>query len=271
VTELNINSEKTNRILVEFLRKGIKGAGFHRAVIGLSGGIDSTVSCFLAVSALGKENVLGIRMPYKTSSKESLDHAQLVIDQLGIESKTIEITPMVEPLIQIFPDMDAFRKGNIMARERMIVLYDQSAATKGLVIGTGNKTESILGYTTLFGDSACALNPIGDLYKTQIRQLAAHLGVPDVIIRKPPSADLWKGQTDEGEMGITYEAVDQLFFMLVEKGKTIDECLAAGFTRDFIGTVFARARRNRFKRSLPPIALVSGKSLNEVIFDQEMK
>jgi NAD+ synthase len=271
VSDLNINPEKTKNILVEFLHTGIEAAGFHRAVVGLSGGIDSTVSCFLAVSALGKKNVLGIRMPYKTSSRESLDHAQLVIDQLGIESKTIEITPMVEPLIEKFPDMDAFRKGNIMARQRMIVLYDQSADSKGLVIGTGNKTEIILGYTTLFGDSACALNPIGDLYKTQVRQLAGYLGVPYVIIQKPPSADLWTGQTDEGEMGITYESVDRLFFMLVEQGKTVDHCLAAGFTIDFVGSVFARARRNRFKRALPPIASLSGKPLNEAIFDQEIR
>jgi NAD+ synthase len=271
VSDLNINPEKTKNILVEFLHTGIQAAGFHRAVVGLSGGIDSTVSCFLAVTALGKKNVLGIRMPYKASSRESLDHAQLVIDQLGIESKTIEITPMVEPLFEKFPDMDAFRKGNIMARQRMIVLYDQSADSKGLVIGTGNKTEIILGYTTLFGDSACALNPIGDLYKTQVRQLAGYLGVPDVIIQKPPSADLWKGQTDEGEMGITYESVDRFFFMLVEQGKTVDDCLAAGFSMDFIGSVNARARRNRFKRALPPIASLSGKPLNEMIFDQDLK
>jgi NAD+ synthase len=271
VSDLNINPEKTKNILVEFLHRRIEAAGFNRAVVGLSGGIDSTVSCFLAVAALGKENVLGIRMPYKTSSRESLDHAQLVIDQLGIESKTVEITPMVEPLIEIFPDMDAFRKGNIMARERMIVLYDQSAVSKGLVIGTGNKTEIILGYTTLYGDSACALNPIGDLYKTQVRKLAGYLRVPEVIIQKPPSADLWKGQTDEGEMGITYESVDRLFFMLVEQGKTVGECLQAGYTKDFIGSVFARASRNRFKRALPPIASLSGKPLNETIFDQEIK
>lgn len=271
MSDLNINPEKTKNILVEFLHTGIEAAGFHRAVVGLSGGIDSTVSCFLAVSALGRKNVLGIRMPYRTSSRESLDHAQLVIDQLGIESKTIEITPMVEPLIEKFPDMDGFRKGNIMARQRMIVLYDQSADSKGLVIGTGNKTEIILGYTTLYGDSACALNPIGDLYKTQVRQLSGYLGVSDVIIQKPPSADLWKGQTDEGEMGITYESVDRLFFMLVEQGKTVEDCLAEGFTKDFILSVFTRARRNRFKRALPPVASLSGKPLNEMIFDQEIK
>jgi NAD+ synthase len=270
MSTLDIQPEKIKSSLVNFLQTGLKNAGFQRAVVGLSGGIDSTVSCFLSVAALGRENVLGVRMPFRTSSPESLQHAQLVIDQLGIESKTVEITPMVDPLIEKYPEMNAFRKGNIMARERMIVLYDLSAATKGLVIGTGNKTEIILGYTTLFGDSACAINPIGDLYKTQIRQLAAHLSVPDVIIQKPPSADLWKGQTDEGEMGITYEEVDRLLFFLVEAGKSVEECMKLGFSRDFIRSVFTRARQNRFKRSLAPIALISGKPIDENIFDQQV-
>lgn len=267
---LHIEPESIKRVLVQFLQDEIHKAGYERAVVGLSGGIDSTVSCFLAVAALGPKNVLGVRMPYKTSSKESLEHAQMVIDQLGIKSLTVEITPMAQPLIDKFPDMDAFRKGNIMARERMIVLYDQSAATKGLVIGTGNKTEIILGYTTLYGDAACALNPVGDLYKTQIRQLASHLGVPEVIIQKPPSADLWMGQTDEGEMGITYEEVDKLLFLLVEEGKSVEECLKAGFSKDFIREVFSRAKRNSFKRALPPIANAGGKEIKESIFCQKI-
>ncbi len=266
--KINLEVESTTQLLVDFLREGFKSAGLSHAVVGLSGGIDSTVSCFLAVAALGRENVLGIRMPYKTSSRESLDHAQLVIDQLKINSLTIEITPMVDALIEKFPEMNAFRKGNIMARQRMIVLYDQSAATQALVVGTGNKTEIVLGYTTLYGDSACALNPIGDLYKTHVRNLAAHLGVPDVIIQKPPSADLWLGQTDEGEMGITYEEVDNLLYMLIDEGKSVDDCLKAGFSKEFIRSVFSRARKNRFKRALPPIASISGKGIDERIFDQ---
>jgi NAD+ synthase len=267
---IKLEVESTRLSLVDFLREGFRSAGLNRAVVGLSGGIDSTLSCFLAVAALGRENVLGIRMPYKTSSRESLDHSQLVIDQLKIESLTIEITPMVEPLVNKFPQMNALRMGNIMARQRMIVLYDQSAATDALVVGTGNKTEIILGYTTLYGDSACALNPIGDLYKTQVRQMAAHMGVPDIILHKPPSADLWQGQTDEGEMGVTYEMVDKLLFMLVEEGKNIEDCLKAGFSRDFIRSVFSRARRNRFKRALPPIAQAGGRGIDEAIFDQEI-
>lgn len=267
---IKLEVESTRQLLVSFLREGFRSAGLSRAVVGLSGGIDSTVSCFLAVAALGRENVLGIRMPYKTSSRESLEHAQLVTDQLKIDSLTIEITPMVEPLINKFPQMNTVRMGNIMARQRMIVLYDQSAANDALVVGTGNKTEIILGYTTLYGDSACALNPIGDLYKTQVRQVGAYLGVPEIILQKPPSADLWQGQTDEGEMGITYEKVDKLLFMLVEEGKKIEDCLKAGFSKEFIHSVFSRARRNRFKRALPPIAPVGGRGIDETIFDQEI-
>jgi NAD+ synthase len=265
---INIDCEPTQQTLVNFLQEGFQKAGLKRAVVGLSGGIDSTVSCFLAVASLGRENVLGVRMPYRTSSPGSLEHAQMIIGLLKIESLTIEITPIVDPLITKFPEMNAFRKGNIMARQRMIVLYDQSAATQALVVGTGNKTEIILGYTTLYGDSACALNPIGDLYKTQVRQLARHLRVPEEIIQKPPSADLWKGQTDEGEMGITYEEVDKLLFMLVEERKKVEDCLKAGFSREFIRAVFSRASRNRFKRALPPIAQVGGRGIDEAIFDQ---
>ena len=169
---LVLHADKVSKQLEGFIRKIITDAGFARAVVGLSGGIDSSLACYLTVDALGNKNVLGVRMPYRTSSRESLDHAQMVVNELGIRCETIPITEMVDPLINRFPKMDAIRKGNVMARARMIVLYDRSAEFKGLVVGTGNKTEELLGYTTLFGDSACALNPLGDLYKTQVRQLA---------------------------------------------------------------------------------------------------
>jgi len=236
-------------------------AGFSRAVIGLSGGIDSALSCYLAAEALGPKNVLAIRMPYKASSRESLEHAQLVIEATGVQSMTVEITDMVDPLIAKFPEMDHQRKGNIMARTRMIILYDQSSAFKGLVVGTSNKTEILLGYSTLFGDSACALNPIGDLYKAQVRQLSRALDIPSIIIDKAPSADLWAGQTDEDELGFTYEDVDQLFYLLIDQRYTPEECVEAGFPENFVQSVVSRVRRNHFKRILPPIAKLSNRTI----------
>jgi NAD+ synthase len=252
--DLNIDTELVLKKLTAFIREEVAKAGYSRLVVGLSGGLDSTLACYLAVAALGKENVLGVRMPYQTSSAASLEHAQLVIDALGIASLTIPITEMVEPLFARFPEMDGLRRGNIMARERMIVLFDQSAAFKGLVLGTGNKTEYLLGYTTLYGDSANALNPLGDLYKTQVRQLSRALGVPDVIITKPPSADLWVGQTDEGELGFTYADVDQVLHLLIDAAITPEACVEKGFSRDFVQTVITRVRKSHFKRLLPPIA-----------------
>lgn len=259
--DLTINTDLARRILTGFIRSEITRMGFSRAVIGLSGGIDSAVSCFLAAEALGGQNVLAVRMPYRTSSPDSLEDAQRVIDATGVQSLTVDITPMVEPLFQRFADMDNMRRGNIMARQRMIILYDQSAAFGGLVVGTGNKTEILLGYTTLYGDSACAINPIGDLYKTQLRQLAEALGVPESIRRKAPSADLWAGQTDEGELGYTYAEVDQLLYLLVDQRYTPQECIEAGFEAAFVHKVVERMRRNQFKRILPPIAKLSNRTI----------
>jgi len=261
MTDLNINTDLARTILTGFIRSEITRMGFSKAVIGLSGGIDSALSCFLAAEALGPQNVLGVRMPYKSSSRDSLEDAQRVIDATGIQSKTIEITEMVDPLIAKFPEMDNMRKGNIMARMRMIVLYDQSAEYKGLVVGTGNKTEILLGYTTLYGDSANALNPIGDLYKTQVRQLSRALGVPDSILNKAPSADLWVGQTDEAELGYTYADVDQLLYLLVDQRYTSEECVQAGFAQSFVRAVVERVRRNQFKRVLPPIAKLTNRTI----------
>jgi NAD+ synthase len=200
-------------------------------------------------------------MPYKTSSQDSLDHAQMVIDALGVQSLTIPITEMADPLIQRDPQINAMRKGNIMARCRMIVLYDQSAAFNGLVVGTGNKTEILLGYSTLYGDSACALNPLGDLYKTQVRQLSTAMGVPEAIIAKPPSADLWTGQTDEGELGFTYAEVDKLLYLLVDQRYTPTDAVDAGFAPAFVQAVVRRIQRNQFKRVPPPIAKLSNRTI----------
>lgn len=259
--DLTINTDLAIKILTGFIHSEITRVGFSRAVIALSGGIDSAVSCYLAADALGPENVLAIRMPYKGSSRDSLEHAQMVIDALGVNSMTYPITEMVEPLFDSFPDADHVRRGNVMARARMIVLYDQSAAFNGLVVGTGNKTEILLGYSTLYGDSACALNPTGDLYKTQLRQLAGALSVPQVIIDKPPSADLWQGQTDEDELGFTYEDVDRLLYLIVDERYSPEECVHAGFEEGFVKTVAERIRRNHFKRVLPPIAKLTKRTV----------
>ena len=261
MSDLTINPDVVRKILTGFIHSEITRTGFSRAVLGLSGGLDSAVSCFLAAEALGPENVLAVRMPYKTSAPESFEHAGLVIQATRVQSLDVEITAMVDPLIEHFPEMDSVRKGNIMARMRMIVLYDQSSATRGLVVGTGNKTEILLGYTTLYGDSASALNPLGDLYKTQIRQLATSLGVPEPIIAKPPSADLWKGQTDEGELGFTYAEVDRLLFLLVDQRYTPEECVEAGYAEAFVRAVMERVRRNHFKRVMPPIAKLSNRTV----------
>jgi NAD+ synthase len=260
-TDLSIDAGLVRKILTGFIRTEITRVGFKRAVVNLSGGLDSAVACALATEALGPQNVLAVRLPYKTSAPDSLEHAQLVIDRFGVQSVTIPITGLVDPLIERTPDMSAVRKGNIMARARMIVAYDQSEAFQGLVVGTGNKTEILLGYTTLYGDSACALNPIGDLYKTQVRQLARALGVPEAVIAKPPSADLWVGQTDEGELGFTYEEVDRLLSLLVDQRYRPEDCVEGGFDEKFVRLVVERVRRYQFKRVLPPIAKLSSRTV----------
>lgn len=259
--DLTINSELARKILTSFISTEIRRTGIEHAVVALSGGLDSALSCYLAAEALGPENVLAVVMPYRSSSPDSIKDAQKVIDATGIQSLTFEITPMVEPLFERFPDMNRVRKGNVMARARMIVLFDQSASFNGLVVGTSNKTEILLGYTTLYGDSACALNPLGDLYKTQLRQFARDLGLPESIITKAPSADLWQGQTDEGELGFTYAEVDKLLYLLVDERYKPEECVQAGFDESFVRKVVERVRRNQFKRVLPPIAKLSNRTV----------
>ncbi|MCC6905098.1 MAG: NAD+ synthase [Anaerolineae bacterium] len=258
---LAINTDLARRILTGFIRDEMAVVGFNRAVIGLSGGIDSALVAYLAAEALGAENVLCIRMPYKSSNPESLEHAGLVIDALGVPNLTVEITDMVDPLIERFPDMNAMRRGNIMVRQRMIILFDQSAAFNGLVLGTSNKTESLLGYSTIFGDSAAALQPIADLYKHQVRQLSRAVGVPAPIVDKPPSADLWPGQTDEGELGYTYDQADQLLYLLVDERYTLDEAVEAGFAREFVDRVWRTVRGVQFKRQMPVIAKLSRRTI----------
>ncbi len=258
---LRINTDLARKILVSFIRDEITRVGLSRAVVGLSGGIDSALSCMLAAEALGPQNVLALRLPYKTSSPDSMAHAELVIDQTGVQSETVAITDMVDPILTTIPPGEAKRRGNVMARARMIVWYDRSVAFNGLVVGTSNKTEILLGYSTLFGDSASALNPLGDLYKTQVRRLAAAVGVPRLIIDKAPSADLWEGQTDEGELGFTYARVDQLLYFLVDQRYNRDEAIAAGFEAPFVDRVLITVRRNQFKRMPPIIAKLSNRTV----------
>ena len=258
---LRINSALATRILSGFIRDSITKAGMTRAVIGLSGGIDSALSAYLAAGALGAENVLALRLPYTTSSAESLIDAEAVIEDLRLPHLTLSISEMADPLIARFPDMSALRKGNIMARLRMITLYDQSMAWGGLVMGTSNKTEFLLGYSTIYGDSGVALHPIADLYKCQVRQMARHLGVPASVIDKPPSADLWVGQTDEDELGFTYDEADQVLFLLVDERYTVDEVAAEGFDRDFVVQIWERVKANHYKRTMPNIAKLSKRSI----------
>jgi NAD+ synthase len=254
---LEIDTALVRKKLTEFLRTEIIAAGFKHAVLGVSGGVDSSLACFLTAEALGPENVLAARMPYKTSAPDSLEHSELVIQITGVNETTIPISEPVDALFAQFPDADNIRRGNAMARMRMIVLYDLSVSFNGLVVGTGNKTEYLLGYTTLYGDSACALNPLGDLYKTQVRQLARAVGVPEVIIAKPPSADLWVGQTDEDELGFTYDELDRLLLLLIDRGIPPQACIETGFNPDFVKAVISRIKRTQFKRILPPIANLS--------------
>jgi len=259
--DLTINTDVARQILTGFIKSELNRMGFTHAIINLSGGLDSALSCVLAAEALGSDNVMALRLPYRTSSPDSLEHAQLMIDKFGVRSETIDITDMVDPLIRHDPEMSEKRKGNIMARARMIALYDRSEVFKALPIGTSNKTEILLGYTTLWGDMACAVNPLGDLYKTQVRQLARALAVPEVIIEKPPSADLWAGQTDEGELGFTYEEVDRLLFLVVDQRYSAQECVEEGFDEKFVKEVLTRIRRNQFKRVMPPVAKLSNRTV----------
>ncbi|MCI5724740.1 MULTISPECIES: NAD+ synthase [Fusobacterium] len=250
----NLDLKVTHESLVNFLRENIKATGLKKAVIGLSGGIDSALVAYLLRDAIGAENILAIMMPYKTSNPESLLHAKMVVEDLKINSKVIEITDMVDAYFKNEPDATMLRKGNKMARERMSILYDNSAKEGALVIGTSNKTEIFLGYSTQFGDSACAINPIGDLYKTNVWDLSRYLGVPSPLIEKKPSADLWEGQTDEQEMGLTYKEADKILYRLLEEKKSIDEIESEGFDLNLIENIVSRMKRSEYKRRMPLIA-----------------
>lgn len=254
---LCIDPARATAILTAFLKSESSRTGRSRLVVGLSGGLDSAVAVSLAVRAQGPEQVLGILMPYRSSSADSLRHARLLARRLGIDTEEIDITPMVDAYFASAPRASRARRGNKMARERMSILYDRSEVRKALVVGTSNKTELLLGYGTVHGDLASALNPIGDLYKTQVRQLAVYLKVPKPIRDKPPSADLWPGQTDEEDLGLTYAEADRLLYWMFDRRASEKELLQSGFVRRTVRRIHERVRRSQFKRRMPLIAKVS--------------
>lgn len=260
---LNINLKLTEKILVGFIEDEIKKAGFNKVVLGLSGGIDSSIVAFLAAKALGPENVTGIMMPYKASSSSSIEHAKLVAEKSGIKTELVEITDMLDPYFVKFPDMSNLRKGNKMARERMSVLYDFSAKMGALVLGTSNKTELLLGYGTQHGDMASAINPIGDLYKTQIWALSEYMEVPMEVVEKAPSADLWEGQSDEADFGFTYAEADKILQLMVDERYTYEELSQENYSEEFIKKIYKKIKFSQYKRKLPLIAKVSKRTIDK--------
>jgi len=264
VTErLDLNAALATEVLEDFVRDAIETTASQGIVVGLSGGIDSALSCALAVRALGTDRVDAFFMPYVSSNPRSKDDAHAVADSLEMALETIDISPMVDAYFdRVDPEADALRRGNKMARERMSVLFDQAKKHHSLVLGTSNKTEILLGYSTLFGDNASSINPLGDLYKCQVTQLARHLGLPGEVIEKPPSADLWPGQTDEDELGLDYTTADEVLYLLFDVGLSPEEVTSAGWDADAVEKIVRLERMNRYKRRLMLVARLSGSAIN---------
>ena len=258
---MTINCPFAVRILTEFIRGELSKFGFSKGLLGLSGGLDSSVCAALAARALGPENVLGLRLPYGESFAPDRDDAGILAQALGIRVETVDIAPMVDAYFERHPTDSRVRRGNKMARERMSILYDYSAREKSLILGTSNKTELLIGYGTIHGDMACAINPMGDLYKTQVRQLAAHLEIPERIRLKKPTAGLWDGQTDEDELGMSYAEIDEILFHLVDERENRQALLARGLDAAKVDRVMSLIRNSEFKRQLPPIAKLSARTV----------
>ena len=260
---LRLDTALAEQILVRFIADAISKFDFTRAVVATSGGIDSALTCALAARALGPDNVLALMLPYRTSNPASRGDAETLAQALGVDSQVIDVSQAVDGYLGELDDPTTpVRRGNVMARTRMIATYDQSEAFDALVVGTSNKTELLLGYGTLHGDMASAVNPIGDLYKTQVRQLAAALDLPASILEKPPSADLWQGQSDEDELGFTYEIADEVLYLLVDEWHTADEIVAGGYDADLVAEIRRRVRHTQFKRRPPVIAKLSDRTID---------
>jgi NAD+ synthase len=259
---LSIDSAVVRDLLVGFVRNEVRKVGFERVVVGLSGGVDSALSAAIACAALGPANVLPVLMPYRTSSSASEADARAVCAHLGLTPTLVDISPQIDAYFEGFPDADRGRRGNKMARERMTILYDKSWAHHALVIGTSNKTELLLGYSTLFGDMASALNPLGDLYKTQVWALAHAMSLPAAVIDKAPSADLWEGQSDEQELGFAYPLVDAVLYHMVDERRTRAELRALGFEDEFVDDIGRRVRLSQYKRRPPINAKLSARTID---------
>lgn len=262
IVDLSLNTKLATEVIIRFLREETRKVGFRKLVLGLSGGVDSSLVAYLSVEALGKENVLAFFLPYKSTDPQSEKDTIKMTDILGIALRKIDITPMIDAYFEAEPEADKIRRGNKMARERMAILFDQAMANRAMVVGSSNKTELLLGYSTWFGDMAASLMPIGDLYKTQVWQVAEDLHLPQEIVAKTPTADLWPGQTDEGELGFSYDVADQVLYLLVDERLSLEEIEGKGFLPNIVSIISKRVQRYQFKRRMPPICKISGRTID---------
>jgi NAD+ synthase len=260
---LRLDPELATAALVSFVRDAVANAGAAGVVVGLSGGVDSALAAAVATRALGPAHVHAFFLPYRTSDPRSATDAAATAAALGLAPRTIDLTPQIDAYFdREEPEADRVRRGNKMARERMTILFDQAKKLGCLVLGTSNKTELLLGYSTVFGDNASSLNPNGDLYKQQVLALARYLGVPGSVTEKPPSADLWPGQTSQGELGFEYAIADEVLYLMFDQGLSADEVVERGYPAEIVGRIVALERANRFKRRMMLIARLSGSAVN---------